>query len=218
MGFVMKKILSAILFPMIVLCFSQTAYGGNLYAGGNAGLAVLADSAVKVDGIPVEGEFEFDMGPAIGGFIGYDFGKIRLEGEVSYQKNDFDKLTMIAYGQGFEEKIKGDMSLTALLVNGYYDLPPSASGVANIYITGGAGIVNVRTHDFSAPSWSAYTSGSDDDTVFAFQVGIGVAVTAYKAVIMDFQYRYFGATYAEIEGGDFEIGSHNILVRLRFPF
>ena len=35
---------------------------------------------------------EYDTGWALGGALGYDFNRFRVEGEISYQKNDVDKI------------------------------------------------------------------------------------------------------------------------------
>ena len=65
---------------------------------------------------------EFDPGLALGVAAGYNFGMFRLEGEIGYQKNDIDKVTMAPVSIS----ASGDVTSTSVLVNGYLDFVNSS--------------------------------------------------------------------------------------------
>jgi len=218
----MKKTLSVILGCLIVLCFTPAAYSGNVYIGGNIGLAMQSDSEMKIDGfdemigMPADVELEFETGFVVAGSVGYDFGPARVEGEVSYQKNNFDKLTVSASGMSASIDLSGDATSLAFLANGYYDFVNNSAFTP--YVSGGIGIANISYNDISSPSMDINSEGDEDDTVFAYQVGAGIGFAATETLTIDLKYRYYGTADPEFEGVKAEVGSHNILLGLRYNF
>ena len=73
----------------------------------------LTDSTVP--GVTVN--TEFDTGLAFAAALGYDFNRFRVEGEISYQTNDVDKIG--ALGVFFDAT--GDATALSFLINGYFD-------------------------------------------------------------------------------------------------
>ena len=204
----MKKNLILIMGCLVMLLFSSAAYSADgLYVGGNIGYAMASDSNVS----DPSGEItvEFDPGIAIGTYIGYTFGKMRIEGEIAAQKNDIDKIGATISGVSINLDMNGEETVVSFLANGYYDFKNSSPFTP--FVSAGIGFanVNVDVEDIDV---------SDDDTVFAYQVGVGIAYAISEKVSIDAKYRYLGATDAEIAGADCEFGSHNILAGVRISF
>ena len=133
---------------------------------------------------------------------------LRLEGEMSYQTNDVDKLDGMS--------INGDVDILTFLVNGYFDF--DTGGPIKPYITAGLGFSNV---DESEPGYF-----SEDDNILTYQVGAGVGIALNEITTLDCRYRYLGASDFEysysvagtIINGETEIASHNLTVGIRMAF
>jgi len=206
----------------MVLGFAPAAQCNDVYLGGSFGLALVNDSDLDIDdlqmmlGMPADVSIEFDKGFAIGGAVGYDFGAFRLEGEVTYQKSDLDKLTVSAAGEGGSAKLSGDGTSLALLANGYYDFHNNSAFTP--YVSAGIGFAKVSINDFGSPSLDIPPSGDEDDTVFAYQVGLGLGYAVAENWIIEIKYRYYATADPEFEGLTAEFSSHNILAGMRFSF
>ena len=61
------------------------------YVSGNAGVSTLMDSDTNSDGLL--GESTFDDGRVFTGAVGYSMGALRVEGEISHRKNDWEAFT-----------------------------------------------------------------------------------------------------------------------------
>ena len=76
------------------------------------------------------------------------------------------------------------------------------------YLGGGLGWANVEFDD----------GAKDDDNVFAYQVGGGLALEMMPLVTFDLGYRYFGTADPNIFGADVDYDSHNIMAGVRIGF
>jgi len=197
--------------------FSLAATG--LYGSINTGLAIMSDSDVNetysVPGLGSSSDsfkVKFDSGYTIGGAVGYMMENLRLEGEISYQENDIDKVS------GFNAS--GDIDALTFLANGYFDF--DIGGTIKPFITAGLGFSNV---EISEPGFS------EDDNVFTYQIGAGVGFALSETVTLDCMYRYLGASdfeysYSELVpgvgfatlNGEAEIASHNFTLGVRIAF
>ncbi len=189
----------------IVLFSSLPAHAGSPYAGLTVGLAYLNDSSLKGS---KSGELSYDDGEAYSYAHGLDLGRVRLEGEIGYQKNDFDTFEpggIVA---------NGDLSILSLLANGYYYCEIGDSRIVPI-ISAGIGVANVEYED-------DIDEFSEDDIVLAYQVGAGLGVKVSSTVMVNAMYRYFSTQDASFQeaGKDIEldISSHNVLVGLKVNF
>jgi len=203
----MKKIIFGLMICFFLVlpsvCFGATG----LYGSVNAGVALALNSDVSYsDGSPTE-EIEWDAGYTVGGAIGYMIEKFRIEGEVSYQENDVDRVII----GGSSVPASGDVSLLTFLANGYYDFTNDSP--MSFYLTAGIGASKVEVDGYG---------GSEDETVFAYQLGAGVGYAASETLTWDFRYRYLGTANPEYTEADVtveaEVGSHNITVGVRFAF
>lgn len=205
----MKKSIKSILIISVcavLLAFSPSAYSAEgLYVSGNIGLAMPTDSDVTDSTEPgVTMDVESDDGLALGVAVGYGFGNIRAEGEIAYQKNDLDKVSV--GGESFD--LSGDTSSLAFLLNGYYDFKNKSAFTP--FISAGLGLAKVEISD---------DEGLDeDDTVFAYQVGAGVGYAINEKVTLDLKYRYFATSDPEFDTTEMEYSSHNFYAGIRVAF
>lgn len=194
---------------------SASAFGaGNNYVSFNLGPAILSDSDLTEPG--ATGEAEFDTGWGVGAAFGHDYGTMRAELEIAYRTNDFDTIKVTSPISG-SVSADGENTSLAFMVNGYYDFENPSS--LTPYFTGGLGfaIVEVNSLSVTGPG-GTFVIGSEDDTVFAYQLGAGIGYAVSQTVTVDFAYRLFATTDPEFAGTEAEYLSHNASVGVRFVF
>lgn len=201
----------------LFLCTTLANAGTNYYLAANIGAALLNDSDIMDSSVPFvtfTAESETGMGASLA--MGYNFGNARVEGEIAYQKNDLDSLSLnvIGYDLG-DASISGDTSSIAFLVNGYYDIHNKTS--VTPYIGGGLGMANVDLGAVYLDNYGQLTR-SVDDTVFAYHLTAGVAFPVTDSVSLDLKYRYFATADLEIDTGEVEYSSHNFYAGVRVDF
>ena len=213
----MKKTLFGLLLGGSTLLMAMPAFAADqgLYAEVGAGLALLRDSDLTDSTAPgFVLETDFDNGYLVNAALGTKFGAARVEGEISYQKNDFDSASIA--GIPGSAALSGDVSSLAFLMNGYFHFGGNAT--FSPFITAGLGAAKVEVNDLTVVG-SVLPPVSDDDTVFAYQLGAGVDLKLNDAVTVDFKYRYFATSDPELFiTGKAEISSHNLMAGVRCTF
>ena len=213
----MKKIVFG-LFICFFLALPAISFGATGWYGSvNAGVGIVPDSDadLTVQGLgTISAEISYDTGFTVGGAVGYMMEYFRVEGEISYQANDVDSISISGLGSA---PANGDVSALTFLVNGYYDF--ATGGPLTPYITAGLGFSNVEADSGGV---------SEDDNLFTYQLGVGVGYAISETVTLDLRYRYLGFEDFESSGYDpdfaanytekVEISSHNITAGLRFAF
>lgn len=233
----MKKFISYSFIAIFITCFIGAGMAlaqdkavskhdpSGPYISANIGLAMANDYDVNESDDPSDSNadvFEgitYKDGLAGGLAIGYDFGNPRIEGEVSYQKNDFDSFNVFSGGKHISIGLSGNVTLLSFLVNGYYDFTNSSSFTP--YISGGLGCAKISINDILRDDQHQFDEGgtSAHDTVFAYQVGTGVEYAITNRVSLDARYRYFAISDAEFkEETKWEFDSHNVLLGIRVNF
>ena len=203
-------LLSCIIFLATTVSLAHADNGW--YLGANLGGAWLNDSDITDPTVPgVTLELSYDFGIMVSGFVGYQINQFRIEGEIGYQENDIDDTS----GLGVTLDSTGDVTGTSFLLNGYYDFNTATSFTP--YITAGIGYAEVEVNDYNIPG-SGALNYSDDDSVFAFQVGAGVGYAINTALTLDVKYRYFATEDPEFGTSEAEISSHQIMLGLRYRF
>lgn len=234
-GFLTKDLLglvfvtSLIVSPLVIAEPATAADGW--YVSGNVGATILRDADITDDftvlGVPVtgKGKSDFDTGYGLSGAIGHAWGPFRLEGEISYRKNDLDKLTvdsvavagLLFTGVGTFD-LGGDISSFGFMANGYYDFQTGSKWVPFLM----AGIGGARLNLDVTSVGGLATTYDESDTVFAYQVGAGVGYKFTPNTTGNLQYRYFGTSDPTFNDGvdkvEGEYQSHNVLVGITIGF
>ncbi len=200
----------------------------NVMAGGN----LLEDADNTGGGITITSEFDTGFGFAGAGGYKYTNG-IRVEGEIGYRQNDFDRLVVtndggagVALGvgslNGLSLAAKEAVSVLSFMVNGYYDFDLGSAWMP--YVGGGVGLALIDAE----ASVLGVTLVDDDDTVFAYQFGAGIGYVVSSSrdleeFVVTLDYRYFATadpslTDAVGDGFDSEYSSHYLGVGMRFQY
>ena len=191
------------------------------YVSGNTGVAWLSDSDVTdtFAGGSATGEIEFDTGYGLSGALGYSWGGFRLEGEISYRKNDLDQIqvdTFTVAGLVLTSlgtfNLEGDTDAWGFMANGWYDIDTGTPWVP--FLGAGLGVAKIGI-DIESLGGVAI-SYDESDTVFAYQVGAGLGYRITPTTTVSLAYRFFGTSDPEFDDGidkiDTEYHSHNIMV------
>ena len=189
----------ALVFGLIV----STSCAGT-YVSGNLGALFVNDSDIN-EGSDT-GEITFDTGFGLTGALGRTLGNgNRVEIELGYRTSDIDKITIDGIGTA---EIDGDITTLSLMGNAYYDF--AADSDFSPFIGGGVGFANIEADidDF----------GSEDDTVFAYQLCLGMSFAVNEKSNIDLQYRFFGTSDPDFDGTDAEYTTHNVMIGLRHTF
>jgi len=173
------------------------ALAGQPYVGVSAGLAMPTDS----DWGSYDDVVGYDTGYDLGAAAGYKFNEnVRLELAFDYSKADVDEL-------GPYNITDGDVDTKSLMVNGYYTIP--VSDTVGIYGMAGVGVAEVEVED---------STRSEDDTVMAGNLGVGVTYAVADNVAMDLGYTYFVTEDADIIGEDFSYADNRVKLGIRYMF
>ena len=195
---------------------SATPAEPGAYVTGFLGVSIPRDS--DVTSLDFEDQVEFDPGVYLGGSGGYDFGLVRLEGELSYRYSEIDTVTEQGVAAPYRN-IDGNLGAFATMFNGFLDLH-NASPVTP-YLGGGIGFATLHLSDTYRRDSSGILYGSGDDTVFAYQGGAGIDIAFNNRLSMDLGYRYFATDDAEFDNDIFssmKFKSHNASVGIRVKF
>lgn len=166
---------------------------------------------------------EFDPGINVGGSGGFDFGYVRLEAELAYKEGDissvYDSTRNVSYGD-----LHGSLGAFSVMANCFVDLHNNTP--VTPYFGGGIGFATLYLDDTRGTDKSSgledFLYDSDDDTVFAYQVGAGLEIAINRFFSLDLGYRYFATDEGDFEGGiagtRMKFESHNGTVGFRYKF
>lgn len=228
--FLLSATIFVLLFP--ALSWAAPARPG-AYVSGFIGATVPRDTTVNSSQFSSTGtlqnftdEVTFDPGINIGGTGGYDFGYLRLEGELSYKYSEIKTITDTADGFRFGNP-DGNVGVFAVMGNAFIDLHNESP--ITPYLGGGVGFANIHLSDTFGTDISTGTPdrpllyAEDDDTVFAYQAGAGIGIALNRRLTLDIGYRYFGTSKARFGQGfdpttEFKYQSHNAAVGVRVKF
>jgi opacity protein-like surface antigen len=167
---------------------------------------------------------EFDPGIQIGGSGGFDFGYLRIEGELSYRNGEMSTITEQISKTRIVD-VDGRVEVSAAIFNAFFDLRNPSP--VTPYIGGGIGFATLLLSDtFGTETNSGYRMRlyeSDDDTVLAYQIGAGMEIALTKMLSLDIGYRYFATSKAKFNKNSFtttemKFESHNASVGVRIKF
>ena len=196
------------------------------YVSGFLGTSFARDTTVNSDdaisGASFSDQVTFNPGVYVGGTGGYDFGFLRLEGELSYRHAGIDKVTSNLTGERFRN-VDGDVGVFATMFNAYFDMHNPSR--VTPYVGGGIGFATVHISNTNGiGNIQGYTPLYDEsnDTVFASQIGAGLDIAINSRYSLDIGYRYFVTEKANLDGdiisSNLKFESHNALVGFKFKF
>jgi len=214
----MKKTFSAFVVLLMLFMLPGISLGADIrpYISVNLGGAFLNDSDRSQGGSDLE-KMKFDPGFASSLAGGVKFGMLRIEGELGYQGNNVNnKYDYDYYDHNYDDynddhhhhssnnNDSCDLTAYSLMGNVYLDfVNPSP---VTPFLTAGIGMATVKLFDY------------DDDTVFAYQVGAGLAFAINPHMSIDLKYRYFATNDIYFEGIKAKFASHNVYCGFRFTF
>ncbi len=197
------------------------------YLSAFTGITLPADITVPGTDFVTKANFNdrvaFDPGYNIGGSGGYDFGLLRLEGELSYKQSEIKSITDQS-GLNYRA-ITGYLGAFSVMFNSFVDLHNSSS--VTPYLGGGIGFADLYLSDTRGtnPITSTKTLlyGEADKTIFAYQFGAGVGIALNHQVSLDIGYRYFATEQADFDSSkdiatSMKLESHNATIGVRFKF
>jgi opacity protein-like surface antigen len=169
------------------------------YVSGSVGAVMEGETIQSIDG---SGN-PFDTGLNYGGAIGYDFGSIRVEGELSHLSGNHEH----KYSAGDKPaSTVTEATATSLMANAWYDVDTGTKFTP--YLGGGIGMARVTSAQTVSTAYK--TSGySGTNTEFAYQVGVGVDYSITEEITAGLGYRYLAS-------GDNDF--HTVNVGMRYTF
>ncbi|MBN67046.1 MAG: hypothetical protein CMM94_05710 [Rickettsiales bacterium] len=156
----------------------------------------------------ITSDVSFEDGYGLGTALGYQFTpNFRLEGELSYRKNDMESGVVRQVSNGnvvSSQPLTGDLGYEAFNVmgNAYADIPVNDWIIPYV----GAGV-----------GWTFQTNGNEEDA-FAYQAMAGTHVGLTPDLQLKLGYRYFDTVGLDFGVDDFDATSHILEVGLRANF
>ncbi len=216
-----------VILTMPALCQAARLYPGP-YVSGFLGATVNTDTDVTTSNLATNEVFNdratFDPGFFISGSGGYDFGYIRLEGELSFRGSEFSTITQQPSGPRFLA-VNGSLGAFAMMFNSYVDLHNDTP--VTPYVGAGIGFAALHlsntfgTDPISGDRLRLYSD--DDATVFAYQIGAGLGYAINRQFTLDVGYRYLGTDTATFDADprrtvNLKLESHSAVVGVRVKF
>ena len=223
----MRKLAIGLALASTVLATPAMARDGQWYVGVDGGVTIVDEPVIDIVGSTASGaQIEVDQGTGsdFGGVVGYDFGPVRLESEVSFREADVERVgslgAVIQNGatvlrSGSFDAV-GDTNALSFMVNGLFDFGPD-DGLQGFF-GGGVGIARVENE-----IGLDLTVLDDSDTGFAWQILTGIRAPLSDRIDIGIKYRYFEADGIELVDSrgrnfDTDFTSHSILGSLIYNF
>ncbi|MCK9275606.1 MAG: outer membrane beta-barrel protein [Syntrophales bacterium] len=205
----MKKFFFVLSVVSVFFMLSASVFAGSAYITPQIAISMLEDATLSEPGVAFTVDAEFDTGYGVGLAAGYDFGAYRVEGEIDYKAHDIESFS--ALGVGISGT--GEISALSVFVNGYIDFENNT--VFTPYLGAGIGFSTIDVDNAQA---GGIVMGSEDDTVFAYQLMAGFSYAFTESMALDLSYRYFATSDPEFGITEAEYASHNVYLGLRFGF
>jgi opacity protein-like surface antigen len=205
---------------------AQSKTGG--YVSGFLGVSIPRDTSLATHDFsssPVSlysDNVSLDPGISTGATGGYDFGLIRLEGEISYKHSEIKTITDQRNGEVYRN-VDGTLGAAAFMANAFINFQNNSP--VTPYLGGGTGFATLHLSDTfgSGSAGRKWLYDAGDDTVFAYQLGGGVDIAINRRFSLDVGYRYFATDTATFSSDlnrehslKFESHTTNAGFRVRF--
>ena len=202
---------------------------GDWYASVYGGGVFLEDANNVGNSNPLDFNSSTKMGYNARAAIGvYRAPQVRVEGEIGYRRASLDKLSItndagLGTAAGMapltgSTSASGHTTAISAMLNAYYDYDTGSAW--RPYIDAGVGAARLSMKNVvtsGVPVVDAY------DTVFAYQLGLGLGYEVTKSLTLAVEYRYFTTldpTFKDAAGTSFnsEFTSHNLSLGIRYRF
>jgi len=204
-----------------------------IYFAARTGVGIAQVSDLDFDLGPMSFTLDADEGTDVAGMfglaIGWDFNRsssspMRLELEFMHMGEAELKWrgNVTVFGNVYDERFHGDLSVTTFFLNYYYDFHGSSR--VTPFLNAGLGLAMVKL----SVEWydHGYYMGeeSDTNTNLALNIGGGVGFSLTDNASLDLSYRfaYLGPTGVDAEYVPVEIEAqawrHDILLGIRYTF
>ena len=192
------------------------------YVSANAGGTILSDADITDTAAigSLTGEVDFDTGFGVSGAVGYAYGALRFEGEISYRKNDLGDLQVNSLTLGGTTisgalgtfALDGDTTALGFMANGWYDFDTGTPWVP--FVGAGVGVAEINIDIESLAGIPIIYDESD--TVLAYQAGVGLGYKVTPKTTISLSYRFFGTADPEFDDGfdkiDSEYTNHSVMI------
>ena len=232
-GLFMRKLAISLALATTALATPALARDHSFYAGLEGGVMVIEDAGFDLrnaNNATVAKDLmvlDFKPGWDVDAVAGYDFGMVRLEGEIGYKRASLDEVELrdipdTGLGFGSHLDASGHARSLSFMINGMLDLGDEDSWSG--YVGPGIGIADVR-----------YSVGGTDpvvDTTFvdsevsesrlAWQIVAGVRTALTPTLDLGLKYRFFNVPNLKSDNtpDDFKTRwrSHSLLLSLIYNF
>jgi len=204
----MKKLILAVAVTGMSLG-AVNAFAVSPYVTLGGGLGVAGDGEVSINNVGSQDtSVNYEEGWVVRGAVGAAINKnFRVEVEGFYNNNDADKIN-VRDRYVAEADLSGIEAAGALL-NAYFDFNFGSPFVP--FIGGGFGIAKVETDVRNVDR-------SLDETVWAWNIGAGLAYTINTNVSLELSYRYFATEDVEFDYLTLSYEDNQFLAGVRFTF
>ncbi|MDP7143503.1 MAG: acyloxyacyl hydrolase [Alphaproteobacteria bacterium] len=187
------------------------ARSSRMYVAGYMGLNLHSQSEFSETTAGISGDYEMENNLTFAGALGLRLTEnVRVEGEISYRKSDFDKLDINGTGA---VDMSGSMGTWLYMMNLYYDFDTEWRNFKP-YITGGVGIA---AHDADLVAGAAPAIDSSDTTFdFAYQLGGGVQYELEDGLSLIGDYRYITTSEANVGSYSLNYDSHEFRIGVKY--
>ena len=189
--------------------------GKGFYVSGSVG--AVFPHAIGKDATVYNRPEKSEIGYSIGIAGGYDFGVIRIEQELSRRSTALEYEFLYEAFPEQNKTARVDLSALSLMANAWYDIDTGTRFTP--YIGGGLGVARVSIA--AIENVSGIDGSISTQTVFAYQVGVGVDYSVTENITIGLGYRYLGVGLgyrflaSETKVAD---GFQNINIGMRYTF
>lgn len=193
------------------------------YVSLRGGVSMAEKSRLESAESGFAGHSSHDTGWAAGAAVGYDFGGVRLEAELSRHENGIDDYGIenaggFAMARGTNPGDSGKTRATNLMANLYYDIDFGAPLKPYLGFGMGASRINFNNYRTGATAFL-----DDSKTVFAYQGIAGLRYEISRQLDLTVDYRYFNAENPNLvdalgRGLEGDYTTHLVMVGLSWKF
>lgn len=166
----------------------------NWYTAIRGGISTAEKSGLDNQSNGLRGHADHSTDFAIGAGLGYDFGDVRIEGEILHLRNDVNEFAFANAGGlgaglvGVNDADSGNTRATAGLLNLIYDIDTGST--VTPFLGAGLGWGKINFNNYAAAG-TPILDDSDSVAVYQLIAGLGAAVS--RSVDLTAGYRYVGS-------------------------